>query len=204
MTWHYRMTTQREGLTRSERLTVDNRGEIPNAGEATVYERHNSLGNRYYFVSDAQGIYRVGVRTDVEYGIRPDAGPQRRFVLKNPVAQGTSWTAPTHTFLLRRTMDRPGENTQRAREMPMDFTIESTDESVAVPAGRYEHCTHVRGKMTVNIYSDPSVGPQDIAVEQHEWYCPGVGLVKFSRDEPLKSKYMTGGSMRLELVSLSR
>ena len=34
-----------------------------------------------------------------------------------------------------------------------------------------------------------------------EWYCPGVGLVRLERSEPVKSAFPSGGTRTLELES---
>ena len=37
-----------------------------------------------------------------------------------------------------------------------------------------------------------------------EWYCQGVGLVKFEREEKIASTFMLGGTLKAELTDWSR
>jgi hypothetical protein len=186
-----------------DNLRVENRGTVRLSDTLRAHERWNCLGNRYYLIDDTDGIWRAGVRTDAEYDIRFDEGAARRWVLKKPVTPGASWQAPTHLFLLRRQFERADEVNQKARPMMMTFTIEAVDEQVTVPAGRFERCVRVDGRLMFRVYADPAIGPEDVPVLQKEWYCPGTGLVKLERTETIKGKFLNGGAYRMELTATS-
>jgi tetratricopeptide (TPR) repeat protein len=88
-------------------------------------------------------------------------------LLKLPVKKGESWTDP-------------GNEAQAVR------VVESTDETIAVPAGTFNGC--VRVKTTIEVRVANEGGPQANEVynrnkgfqegEKWMWFAPGVGIVK--------------------------
>jgi hypothetical protein len=86
----------------------------------------------------------------------------------------------------------------------MSYRIAAEDETVVVPAGKFEHCLLVEGMATLTLFADPLTGYQDVSIKTREWYAPGVGLVKLERTEPLDTRVYKGGSYLFELVSTER
>ena len=201
--WTYQMTTETPAGSRQERFVVENRGAAIVGDSLQALERRNSLGNAYYFVNDASGIYRVASRAEIERVAQPDEDPLKRFVLRTPVAKGTRWQSLTKPFLLRRAVEFPNE-LKYGKPILMEFEIEAVDESVTVPAGKFEHCVVVSGRHTINLYLDPVTGLGQVPIKQREWYCPNAGMVRFVRAEPLKERYFTGGTVSFELAELKR
>jgi hypothetical protein len=201
--WTYRMITETGAGISDERFTVENRGRTAYTPTQMAPGRHNSLGNHYYFINDATGVYRIGVRSEIETVVRPDEEPLRRFVLKMPIAQGTTWQSLTKPFLLRHSFNWPNE-LKYGKPIAMTFEIESTDQTITVPAGRFEHCVVVAGHVVMNLFLDPVTGWNQVPIDQKEWYCPNAGMVRFVRSEPLKTRYLNGGTMSFELTSLEK
>ena len=113
-------------------------------------------------------------------------------------AVGQHWSVPGRPYLLHRV--RPVvEDLRQTRPFELEYGIEDTDATVEVPAGRFAHCVHVRGEASVYLVADPRFGPQDVPIVQDEWYCPGTGLVKLERREPIEAADVYGGSLTLEL-----
>lgn len=83
----------------------------------------------------------------------------------------------------------------------MNYRIASQDETVVVPAGKFEHCLLVEGDATLTMFADPMTGYTDIPVKTREWYAPGVGMVKLERTEPLETSVYKGGRYVFELIS---
>lgn len=164
----------------------------------SAYRRRSDSGVDYWLRSDASGIYRVATKSDIDSAPRPDKEP--RFVLKAPIAIGTSWRAGTTAYLLMRRESFPREIRHSHPDVPMTYTIESLGETVQVRAGRFERCVRVRGSATLRLFADPVAGWRDLPLATTEWYCPGVGLTKLVREEPARSSFLTGGRLTMELV----
>jgi hypothetical protein len=202
--WEYRAITQDANGTASDVLVVENRAPVEIVPGLVARHRYNSLGNHYYFIQDASGVYRAAARHDVDALPALDGDVPRRFVLKSPIGLGTTWQASTHPYLMKRGFDWP-RDLRYGMPVQMAFRIDSIDETVEVPAGRFEHCVRVVGQHTLKNLPYPVMGYAEMELLQREWYCPGVGLARFERKEPAgRSKYYTSGSYTLELVALRR
>ncbi|MEY4754692.1 MAG: hypothetical protein RJA44_2367 [Pseudomonadota bacterium] len=201
--WSYRVSSEWEnGSTDREELVLHTLGEETLDGEGLsgrAWRRRSESGVDYWLRSDAGGIYRVASKSDVQ--AEPQADKPPRFVLKAPIAVGTSWQAGTTAYLLRRRSEFPPEIRHSHPSVPMTYVIEALDESVSTPAGAFEHCLRVKGQGSVRLFADPVVGWQDMPLRTLEWYCRGVGLVRVERSEPANSTFLLGGTQKLELTS---
>jgi hypothetical protein len=201
--WTYQVATETPFGQRRDTYVVENRGPTALPGGRTAQERRNSLGNRYFFTHDAAGIQRVAMQAEIEVEPRLDEEPQPRFVVRQPIVPGTSWQSETRLFLMVRRFDWPNEM-KYGKPIAMDFEIEATDETVTVPAGTFEHCVIVAGHHQLKLYLDPVTGYGEVPINQREWYCPGAGMVRFIRSEPIKANYFNGGTVVYELTRLER
>jgi len=167
----------------------------------TEYIRHHSEGVAYHLVADAQGVRRVATQLDVDNEPQPDKEP--RWVLKMPYVVGTEWSTPTVPYLINRRNEYPRElkNTHSAL---MTWRIESLDDEVKTPAGNFKPCMRVLGEAQLNLYTDPVNGFTNVPLISREWYCQGVGLVKFEREEKIASTFLIGGTLKAELSDWSR
>lgn len=197
--WQYRITTENEGeATEFGSLVMRNQGRDDLDGKET-WRRRSEDGVDYWLRRDDSGIYRIAAKSDLDEEPKRDASP--RYVLKLPLAVGTSWRAGTAPYLLRRRQEFPREIRHSHPNVPMQYSIENVDIAVSVPAGKYEHCLQVKGFGQVRVFADPVVGWRDMPLTTLEWYCKGIGLVKVERDEPGQTTFLTGGKMTLELES---
>jgi hypothetical protein len=197
--WQYRVVTEYEGETpevSSLSLLAQGRDDLD--GKAT-YKRRSEDGVNYWLRRDETGIYRVAMKSDIDEEPKPDATP--RYVIKLPLAVGTTWRSNTTSYLLRRRQEFPREIRHSHPAVPMQYSIESIDAPVTVPTGTYEHCTQIKGVATVRIFADPVVGWREMPLTTLEWYCPGIGLVKLERDEPGQTTFLTGGKTTMQLES---
>ena len=167
-----------------------------------AFRRRSDDGVLYWLRREGSGIYRVATRHELQAEPVNDAAP--RYVLKEPVAVGTEWQAPTVAYLLKRTQGYPPELRNEGKPVAMRYAIEALQESVIVPAGRFERCVLVRGSGTLKLYADGTAGWRELPITTLEWYCPGPGLVKLERDEPAKSPFLIGGTLRMELQEWER
>lgn len=199
--WTYRVTTQWEDQRSSdESLTLKNIGkDRPEGLVQAAWHRRSSQGADYWLQADAQGIYRVAAKNELEAAAQPDAAP--RFVLKAPMALGTQWQASTLPYLLMRQNEFPRELRHSHPRVTMLYQIDALDLAVDTPAGRFEHCVRVKGSASLRVFADPVFGWRDMPLTTLEWYCPGIGLARLERQEPAKSVFLTGGVLTMELMA---
>lgn len=193
--WTYRVQTLNGPHFRRETLRIEALGERELDGR-TVWVRHTSDGTEYYLERDSRGLRRIAQRTVLDDLPRWDE--PARTVLPATPAPGQHWSVPGRPYLLYRV--RPViEDLGPMLPFAFEYGIEDSDVSVEVPAGRFEHCVLVRGEASVYLVADPRIGPQDVPITQDEWYCPGTGLVKLERREPIEAADVIGGTLTLEL-----
>jgi hypothetical protein len=200
MTWTYEVETDMkdDAIVPTLRLTVDRKIEFDGWD---TWVRRNSSGMEYYIRRGEGGIRRVASRTDVQEQAVLDDKP--RFILKTPLKVGDTWDAPTVPYLLRRPNETPRDlvNTHQAI---MTYKVQALNETVTVPLGTYTGCALVRGEATLRLFTDPNNGFNDVPLISQEWYCPGVGLVRFEREETVPGLFMTGGKVNYVLTGLSQ
>lgn len=200
--WSYsRQTEHEDGRSESARLVMSTLPAEDFEG-SKAFRRHSDDGADYWLRRDASGIFRVASRHELEPEARKDPAP--RYVLKEPLAVGTEWQAPTVAYLLERRQGFPAEVRYGAKPVMMRYVIEALNDTMSVPAGRFEGCVRVRGQATIKLYADAVAGWKDMPLTTTEWYCPGPGLVKLERSEPAHSPFLTGGTLSLELTGWER
>lgn len=196
--WVYEQVSEWENNTVDrEPLVLSTLGsETLETGSA--WRRRSDSGIDYWLRADDSGIYRVASKTDLQPAPEPDQ--TRRYVLKAPLAVGSSWQAQTTTYLLRRHADFPPEIRHSHKPVMMSYRIEALGETLATRAGQFSDCIRVQGTAVIKLFADPVVGFKDMPLTTTEWYCKGVGLVKLQRTEPAQSSFLAGGTMTLELL----
>ena len=195
--WTYTEITERDGGSQERRqfeLETLDKTELP---DGHAFHRRSDDGMHYWLRSDETGIYRVASRFELEEYFTPDS--TRRYVLKYPLQVGTSWQANTVPYLLQRQQEFPREIRHTHKSVPMTYRIEALDEKVKTEAGVFEHCMRIAGEGMLKLYVDPIAGWKELPLQTREWYCPGVGLVKLTRDEHAQSTFLSGGTLTMEL-----
>ena len=197
--WVYDQTSEWENNTvEHEPVVLSTLGEQALAQGGVAWQRRSDSGVDYWLRADATGVFRIASKTDLDADPVPDPTP--RYVLKAPLAVGTSWQASTTTYLMRRNADFPPEIRHSHKPVLMTYRIEALGEPVATRAGQFTDCIRVQGQAVLKLFADPVTGFRDLPITSTEWYCKGVGLVKVQRSEPAKSTFLTGGVMTLELT----
>lgn len=197
--WTYEVRTEWENLVveREQRVLSTHGRESIDGGDA--WRRRSDSGVEYWLRVDDSGVYRVASKSDLDAEPRADA--QRRYVLKTPLAAGTTWQATTTAYLLQRRQEFPREIRHTHPPVNMVYTIEAVGERVETRAGRFDDCLRVRGQAQMRLFADPVVGWRDLPLTTTEWYCKGVGLVRLVREEPAQSTFLAGGTLTMELTS---
>jgi hypothetical protein len=124
-------------------------------------------------------------------------------IIPYPTEVGKSWGSETTTTILDRNI-RAFERKQFTLVVPvmLQYTVESLDDTVSVPAGRFDHCLRIRGVGHTRVNPNVSVGVTDVEIENIEWYALAVGLVKMVRKEKASTTELDSGEYVLELESL--
>lgn len=188
--WRYGVTVKTTELTRHSKYTVLGLAPVRVDGRVLARTRVNDALVYLYDTTDT-GIYRVGARN----AGAAETGLATVPVLELPVpaAPGTRWTQGTVTAVLEATVD-PFRRKYRLQEpVEMQYVISSTSDEVVVPAGRFRDCLRVTGTGSGYFKGDKTIFPSAIAIEQTDWYAPGVGLVRSQRVETTTSKVLPRG-----------
>lgn len=204
VTWNYKVT---EDLTdyRIERdLSISNLGAANLDGDYAnepVFQRRTSDGTDYFILSDDSGFYRIAKRTLIEFEPRYEPSEVRVFPNLADLDLGRVWSSTTRAYALHSVatfaVEDPG-----GKDVEMEYEITALDARITVAAGDFENCVEVTGTAIFPLYADPRLGYQDVYLTQKEWYAPGVGLIKLTRDEPLDLDMFKGGSITFELISI--
>lgn len=198
--WAYQITTDTDGVVKRSTQTIRVTGEGRFNGAPVHTRRAETSGNigvEYLLQARPREIVRIAQRTDLEDFPVADAAP--RTVLKLPLVVGASWGAPTVAYAVLRKNEFPREM-KFVKPVPMTYTVESIDEAVEVPAGRFSGCARVVGRADLTIYADPVSGFRKIPITTTEWYCKEVGLVKLTRMENIETSFFSGGSVEMVLT----
>jgi hypothetical protein len=125
-----------------------------------------------FIAQDTAGFYVFARQGANDKG--PKIVAEKYYILKFPLTKGASWKQEAEGFLLQ-------------------DTIESTDASVQVPAGRFNNCLMVK-----KLFFSPK-NPTTPLQEALFWFAPDVGNVKVDIKNLQENKELTQ-----ELVSIKK
>ncbi len=177
MAWTFRFTGS-TGATGE--LTTTNQAPRKTFGFMAVPQQ-NAGGDKTYtefYADDGVGIRHVAI--DEGEGLQSRLS-DHSYVLKLPIAAGTSWREIDRTF----------------DGIVYDATtrIESVSDNVSVPAGTFSGCIRIRSTGTASSAKSTARAPgaaaglrlaaddDEVSVEDYYWLAPGVGPVKATHQE---------------------
>ena len=199
-TWQYRVILHDMDVEKKYKQYVIN--ETPhNMDGSKIFTREVNDGTQYLYESTEKGIRRVGVKRKLD--INTVLEKEDFYAIKYPIEIGTSWEQETITGVLEVVIAPFRRHYALHTPVQMKYTIDSIDENVKVPAGRFEKCIKVIGLGTTKVEAEKTIGIIDVTVESSDWYCPNVGLVKSQRDERTTSTVLVKGDFLMELESFS-
>lgn len=200
MRWQYDIDIVTMAGPRQQKLIVENLPAVEIEG-APATPRRTVDGSVYYYREDAAGIARIARALDGEE-TRLLSAPET--VLRYPAAANTAWSGKTRTVVLEKITPPEGSLTRIEEDLEMRYVIEDTEDTVSVPAGRFEGCLRVKGTAAVGRNIGLYIGSTDLRIESTEWYAPGVGLVKAVRRETTSDPTFPQGEYTLQLTALRR
>lgn len=199
VTWKYQTIAKGPERAETSEITITNLPARELNGKSVVPQKMDAGGNsRFSFVaSDTTGIYEVARQSLEDADPRPLVPPA--YLIKFPIQAGASWE----------TNDRVGSNSAFLEEVPVTLKckIEGLDDSITVPAGTLKgmkvSCQGLGAKLIKMQRKCVA------ALEVQAWYAPGIGTVRWIRDEGIERPGIFGGTLyklhrAMELVSVRK
>jgi hypothetical protein len=204
--WTYEIETvydNPEGKTIKQKIDFHNLGSAMLADGSTAWLRRSSNGHEYWFQISDKGVERVAMKAPLQEQAVLDEEP--RMVLPSNLALGTQWKHNTLPYFLRRRNQSPAEMryVDKYKSIPMTYVVATKDVPLDTPAGHFEQCVRVDGQMELMLWHDDIRSYKPTPLLTREWYCPGVGLAQFGRDEPTTAQFFQGGQMRMRLTDFT-
>jgi hypothetical protein len=138
------------------------------------------------------GIYARQSPLDLE----PVVLPAPDYWVRLPLVRGASWSGASAN-VFRRGHDVAFFDTRT--------TIESLNAEVTVSAGTFTNCLKLRMDGEGTLRTPNGTPDAKLNVEEHRWYCSGVGLVRMVRTERSEPSGIASSGIRsMELVSWSK
>jgi len=174
-------------------------GHLPGA-EVESYGLLQHDGTLSVLARAEGGLRRVGI-VDAAGSMQVVEPPE--WVIP-PVAVA-AWTVVTHTGLIERRVEDFEEAAFRLPvAVELTYRVAGTGRRVEVPAGTLEDCTEFAGKGVREVVRNRRGQITRVTVEQHDFYCPGVGLALRERSERTDNPILLNGSYRRVLTELHR
>jgi hypothetical protein len=189
--WEYQLSSSTLAFSNRTLSAVNLASEAMGGRQCTPKSLSN--GGVEYYYEDNKGLFLCGAR--VPMAAEPRVFRDARYVLQYPVRPGFTWTAETEMQLVG------------TGAIWVKHSIEATDETISVPAGKFDKCIKVSttGQRQT---SAPLYGAVNQWLKNLSWFCKGVGLVKMAMTEGGQSGQIlavTGNAdMTLELVTFAR
>lgn len=195
--WEYAVAVTILDETARQKELVRNAGEGRWEGEPVRLREHPGGAVSLYQAMD-EGVRRVATRAPEASEVLADA--PGHFVLREPLAVGTAWQLTSRLSLIESRTFEPNDRIIRRRvPVTLNYAVEAVNDTVSVPAGRFEGCLRVRAAGSAVVLVDRGLESAVVEVEAYDWYAPGVGLVKSTRREFSDSKFLKSGEYQLEL-----
>ena len=173
--WQYAATRYIRGEPHLQKLIVATLAPRKIEGKA-YHPKKRADGRVDYYQRSEDGVYRYDPETN-----------SSTLVLKGSPELGNSWKSPTRILFLEVTgAFEQTYNRRIKQDIIMEYTVESLDDIVTVPAGRFNNAIRVKGKGS--LYGGGGslkefMDLDTINIETLDWYVPGVGLIKSMRKE---------------------
>ena len=90
--------------------------------------------------------------------------PEKITILKYPIKVGEKWSSQSKTFLIIRRY--PYFDYRATTDFEIDYEITSVNETVKVPAGKFNKCIKIEGKGNATFIGDREIGLIKIAIKK--------------------------------------
>lgn len=120
-------------------------------------------------------------------------GSQLSIVVPKPQDQNT-WQVSSHLGLVEsKTFAR--QDRLRIRRIPITLEKRIAERAVnlSMPTGIFESCLLIEGIGITHVPTDRGNSRTEVTVTTQEWFAPGIGLVRYRRDETADSPFLISG-----------
>ena len=211
MTWQYHVEQLTLTLPVKYKMLMTNLGKHEVDGQQ-YYLKQSQNDALQYYNEDETGLFRLIEQEpeDSDTGIA-EKSYSKQYLFHYPLQVGTRWQGLSTPFLMKRSIEQinaeqnsmPGLSQKTPLEMT--YEIESIDETVEVPAGKFKGCMKIVGKGSCTFSSVGSFARKiTVDVENKDWFCPGAGLVKVRRDEISQRVSLDSVYYTIELERIDR
>ena len=146
-------------------------------------------------------IYRVATRDRHLLTETWEKAPTK--ILPRSPKIGEQWVVQSELALIEsRTFARQDRLRNRTIPLALSVKVVSIGESVTVPAGTFENCVLLKSEGLVNVKTDRGNANADVIVVREDWYAPGVGLVRSTREEQSESPFLKPGFYEQVLIAV--
>ncbi|MGH8120941.1 MAG: hypothetical protein ACRESK_10045 [Gammaproteobacteria bacterium] len=167
-----------------------------------IYVRRLVDGSSRYLLLDDTGIRTMA--NEKTSGIQTQRVDLDHYIFRFPLAVGQEWQDTTISRALVKTGPPQKTEFHINAVIPVLVRIDSLTDTVTVPAGIFPDCMRITRKGNTYANAGNYVGLTIVAIEETDWYAPGVGLVKSLRKESTTSKVLDKGEITLELEAYRR
>ena len=196
LTWRYQVTkTTRDGVRQQKYIYTSLPEKIVN--EEIVAVRQSVDDTLLYYRDTEEGLFYIG--KEIQSGIERKFYEDEHLIFSYPLENGSQWQDITLTKLLVKTGPPQKTTYKIVVQIALEISIDSTDDTVSVPAGKFHHCIKLTKKGAEFIDAGNYIGRTIVRVKETSWYAPGVGLVKSIREETTEKKALDKGQLVIEL-----
>jgi len=187
-TWTYVVTTDPGDGSEPLVLKVESLGAEDLGGRRVTREKIDLAGETHFrfTASDERGVYRYATQSAGEAA--PILDSVRDDLLVLPPARAATWKGETGFSFL----DGPDK-------VAIESVLDSTNDVVDVPAGRFADCIRVDTRGSARGDDDATY-----ALTEQVWYASGVGLVKSVAAETVSGPVPQRIRVTTELVAYTR
>ncbi len=204
--WYYQTSMIYKRRSIESKLIIENLGKESYDGQ-TVFTKRNHAGQNTFFFQTKDAILRNTEEPSLD---NIDSSNENHFILPTNIKTGDAWQLVSRPYVMEHALEyevalqtsTPG--LKLSKPLQMDFQIESVNETVEVPAGRFSNCIKIVGAGTCYMSASGGnfSGSVEINVDHKDWYCPGVGLTRTERTETDPSKMIEAVTYLLELEEI--
>ncbi len=191
--WEYQVSGRSMfGAGAAATIVMTNLGPRELYGQTVTPQKVEANAQTYFtFVAvDSSGVCEFAKQAPEN--VEPEQKIPPVYLIKYPIAVGTSWRSQAETSLL-------------TSKVPITLvsTIESIAEVVTVPAGTFNQCIKI--KSVGNTRKNLGVfGSAKVTVESYSWYALGVGVIKSALKETSNNLMVGGGEATIQLKSFKK
>ena len=172
--WQYDIENKTINEIARQKEIIRNLGRHKEGPERTFVRKSVSGITSYYLRNSEALLLNHEVFPD---GTTKTPDDVRATIFRYPLTSGSSWKGVMTTSTLR-TYDAYAHDVRE--RIPVSVSIESMDDTVIVPAGKFRRCMRIvtKGEKLVQKGKYAYQPTMTISIVNTRWYAEGVGLVK--------------------------